>query len=160
VAVSLLLGCASVSFQDGIYDNGTVRYRVGMLGSDWQRVEVDDNDLAFHHAQLGVIAVNSTCTDYEDVPEVALVNHLLFGTSERDFRVEETITLDGRGARHVIVDVELDGVPLTLDIFLLKKDGCVYDITFTASRTSHPQGQPLFNAFVQRFAVLATNLDD
>ena len=153
-----LAGCGGASFAQGVYDDGNVRYRIGEVGRGWQRVDVDDNDLAFTHASLGTISVNSTCSDYEDVPEQALLNHLLFGTRERRFRVEETVTLDGRGALHTVVDLELDGVPLTLEIFVLKKDGCVYDLSLIASRASFEQARPTFAALLHGFRVLHTSL--
>jgi hypothetical protein len=154
-------GCgASASFRDGVFDDGTVRYRVGALGPGWDRIEVGDNDLAFNNRELGTISANSTCKEYEDVPEQALMNQLLFGTRERVYRAEETITLDGRGALHHVVDVELDGVPLTLDIFLLKKDGCVYDISRISSRPEFDRGRPALFAFVQGFHVLSTHIKD
>lgn len=154
-----LVGCASASFARGIYDDGVVRYRVGALPPGWKRVEVEDNDLAFHHAKLGTISINSTCRDYEDVPEAALMNQLLFGTRERDYRVEETVTLDGRGADHVVVDLELDGVPIALEVFLLKKDGCVYDMTRISSLPAFDEGRGDFLAVVRGFRVLRTSLD-
>ncbi len=153
-----LAGCGGASFAQGVYDDGMVRYRVGSIGSGWERVQVDENDLAWTHGALGTISVNSTCTDYEDVPEQALMNHLLFGTRERTFQVEETVTLDGRGALHTVVDLELDGVPLTLEILVLKKDGCVYDLSLIASRASFVQARPAFAGLVRGFAVLRTSL--
>jgi hypothetical protein len=147
------------SFQRGIYDDGTVRYQVGTPGGSFQRVEVSDNDLAFFNPDLGTIAVNSTCRDYEDVPERALMNHLLFGTRERVYRTDEIVTLDGRGALHNVIDLELDGVPLTLEVYLMKKDGCVYDLSRTSSREAFAAGRPAFQAFVSGFKVLATRFD-
>ena len=151
--------CGGAAFANGVYDDGVVRYRVGPRGSNWSRVEVEDNDLAFHDPALGTISVNSTCQEYEDVPQVALVNHLLMGTTERRFRTEETVTVDARAARHVVVDLELDGVPVTLEIFLVNRDGCVYDLTYIAGRDAYARGRGAFEAFVQGFAVLETNLD-
>jgi hypothetical protein len=149
---------SAIHFYDGVYDDGIVRYRVGKLGSGFVPVSVSDNDLAWHNRGLGTIAINSTCTEYDDVPSVALLNQLLFGTMQRVYRVDETVTLDGRGARHVIVDMQLDGVPLSLDVYLLKKDGCVYDLSYSAARAASEQGRPLFEAFVRSFAVLSTHL--
>ena len=160
LATGLALACgASASFERGIFDDGVVRYRVGTPASNWRRVEVEDNDLAFHDDALGTISVNSTCEDYEDVPQAALLNHLLFGTSARTFRLEETTTLDGRGARHAIVELELDGVPLTLEVYLVNRDGCVYDLVYTAARDAYPRGQAAFVRFVRDFSVLDTKLD-
>lgn len=154
----LLGGCGGASFAQGVYDDGTVRYRVGDVGGRWERVEVDDNDLAFTHRELGTISVNSTCDDYEDVPEQALMNHLLFGTRERNHKLDETVTLDGRGALHTVVELELDGVPLTLEIFVLKKDGCVYDLSLIAGRGSFERARPTFLSLVNGFEVLRTSL--
>ena len=48
--------------------------------------------------------MNSTCHEYDDVPLSALVNHLLFDTTERKLRIDETVTLVGRGAKHLLVN--------------------------------------------------------
>lgn len=156
----LCLGaCAtSTSFHDRIFDDGTVRYRVGALAPQFTRVEVGDNDLAWHDRALGTISVNSTCRNYEDVPASALLNQLLFGTTARNFRVEEITTLDGRAARHVIVDVELDGVPVILNVYLLQKDGCVYDLAHVASQAQAERARPVFEAFVREFKVIESRV--
>ena len=165
VAISLwlgsacLLGCGAGALHDGVYEGEQARYRVGPLPPEWRLVQVADNDLAFHRHGMGTISVNSTCSDYEDVPESALVNHLLFDTTERRFLQEETVTLDGRGARHVIVQVELDGVPVEVELFVLKKDGCVFDLGHVRSRGSDPAARNSFLAFVARFAVLEVYSD-
>ena len=155
---ALLGGCGGASFAQGIYDDGSVRYRVGALGPGWERLEVDDNDLAWTHRTLGTLSVNSTCQSYEDVPEEALMNHLLFGTRERTYRLEETVTIDGRGGRHAVVDLELDGVPLTLEVLVFRKDGCVYDVSLITGRASFAQARTAFAALVAGFKVLRTSL--
>jgi hypothetical protein len=155
----LAAGCASSArFSDGIYDDGTVRYRVVAPGAGWERIKVGDNDLAFHNEGLGTISINSTCKNYEDLPAQALMNELLFGTRSRFYRTEEVVTVDGRGALHSVVDLELDGVPLTLEVYLVTKDGCVYDITRVSSRASYEPGRPTLHTFVRSFAVIATRV--
>ncbi|MET0390932.1 MAG: hypothetical protein ABW321_33470 [Polyangiales bacterium] len=152
----LVAACgASESLRGQVFDDGRVRYRVGGQTQAFERVEVGDNDLAWHDARYGTISVNATCKTFEDVPARAMLNQLLIGTSERHFRTEETVTLDGRGAEHAIVDLELDGVPVTVDVYLLLKDGCVYDLTHVAGRELAEQGRPLFESFVRDFAVLS-----
>jgi hypothetical protein len=164
----LLCSCAgwasacgsSGTFRDGTYQDDIVRYRIGSPQKGWERVEVDDNDVAYHHREFGTISANSTCTDIEDVPEQALLNHLFFGTRERVVRKEETVTIDGRGALHVIADIELDGVPITLEVYMLKKDGCVYDLSYISGRDRHAKGRGSFVQLVRGFRVLETNLPD
>jgi hypothetical protein len=155
--VVLAASCgASQSFSGRIFDDGTVRYRVGALAAEFQEVAVSDNDLAWHHPLFGTISVNSTCKQYEDVPARALVNQLLMGTTERVYRVDETVTLDGRAAQHLLADVELDGVPISIDIYLVVKDGCVYDLAHVAARDKAESARPLFQRFVSAFAVIET----
>lgn len=156
------VGCGSSTFSNNVFDNGVVRYRVGEIGAGWEQVAIEDREvLAFRNAALRTtVSVTATCDEYEDVPEAALLNHLLFGMQQRVFRMEETITVDGRGALHTVVDVELDGVPMTLEIYLLKKDGCVYDMTLIASRTDFERARAGLQRLVGGFRVLRTNLDD
>jgi hypothetical protein len=160
VAMFAGFACGGATFSQGVYDDGMVRYRVGELGPGWRRVAVEDNDLAYHHDALGTVSINSTCTDYEDVPEEALLNHLLFGMRERNFRGEETVTLDGRGALHAVIDLELDGVPLTLEVYVLKKDGCVYDMTLISSRQQFERARGDLAKLIAGFHVLRTNIED
>lgn len=154
LACLALSACAGESYRNGIYEDDQVRYRAAAPAPQWRRVEVEENDLAFHRKGLGTISVNSTCIHYEDVPAIALVNHLLFDTNARQFITEETVTLDGRGAHHVVARVELDGVPIELEVFLLKKDGCVFDLTHIRARNAPPEARAEFMRFVERFAVL------
>jgi hypothetical protein len=151
--------CGGATYKDGVYENDYARYRVGRLGPGWQRIEVGSNDLAFQHDERGTISVNSTCTEYEDVPASALVNHLLFDTTNRRFLTEEVVTLDGRGAHHVVVHAELDGVPLEIELYVVKKDGCVFDLGHIRSPAVPQAARAEFAAFVRRFAVLRVNLD-
>lgn len=146
------IGCGGASFENGVYRDSEATYRVGSLGAGWKRAEVDDNDLAFYREGVGTVSVNATCDQYEDVPHAALVNHLLFGTTQRQFRTEEMITLDGRGAYHVLVFAELDGVAMLIDVYVIKKDGCVYDLSLLASETTHPIAVETFQRFVAGFS--------
>lgn len=159
LAVLLEMGCATTGLHNGIYTDAHARYRVGALPAGFERVEALDNDLAFHRRSDGTISVNATCTDYEDVPLSALVNHLLFDTTERRFAIEETVTLDGRAARHVLVNAELDGVPIELELYVMKKDGCVIDLAHIRSSEASASAREVFRAFVLRFALLEVHRD-
>jgi len=156
----LTAGCGGSTFREGVYENEHIRYRVGPLRREWRAVELEDNNLAFHRPGMGTISVNSTCTNYEDVPATALVNHLLFGTTARSFLIEEVVTLDGRGAHHVLVQAELDGVPIEIELFVLGKDGCVLDLGHVRSRSAPGAARAQFLSFVREFAVLEVHVDD
>jgi hypothetical protein len=156
----LLAACGGSTFRDGVYADGSTRYRVGGLDSSWQRVGVDGNDLAFHRPELGTIAINSTCSEYEDVPLPALTNQLLFDTTQRRVLLEETVTLSGRGARHTLLELELDGVPLELELYVLRRDGCVFDLSHIRSRARPEHARQVFARFVAEFDVLEVRRHD
>lgn len=148
------ISCAAPAFEGGVYRDGDHRYRVGAPGPGWRFQELDRGEVVFVSPGLGTIAANSTCQEYEDVPPQALLNHLLFGLTERRYRLEETVAIAGRGALHAIIDAELDGVPLTLEVYVLPKDGCVYDLSLVSSPDAHPRAQAAFRSFVDGFLVL------
>lgn len=152
-------GCAGSGLRNGVYADDQARYRIGALPARFERVELDDNDLAFHHRGEGTISVNATCSEYEDVPLAALVNHLLFETTERRFLIEETVTLDGRAARHVVVHAALDGVAIELELYVLKKDGCVIDFAHVRTPDAPPAAREVFRSFVASFALLEAHGD-
>jgi hypothetical protein len=87
---------------------------------------------------------------------VSLVQHLLIGFTEREMVTEETIPFDGREARHVVARARLDGVPMMLDLYVMKKDGCVFDMAYVAEPQRFASGQPVFEAFAHGFHTLST----
>ncbi len=104
----------------------------------------------------GTVSVYGRCgKDADDVPLTALTQHLLIGFTEREFGQQKVVQLDGREALHTIVHAKLDGVRTGLSLYVLKKDGCVFDLVFAAAPSSFDGGLPRFDAFVSGFATSA-----
>jgi len=131
------------------------RYRVAEPPAAWQRIGSTGDSLAFHHPAGGVIAANATCDDREDVPLDVLTNHLLFGIEQRRERPRTPLTVDGRGALRTRLSGTLDGVPVALDLVVLKKDGCVYDLLLVAGPAQVAAREPEFERFVAGFSTKA-----
>ncbi len=68
----------------------------------------------------------------DDAPLSALTGHLIMGTTEREFETEEVVPFDRREALHTVLRAKLDGVPMQYDIYVMKKDGCVFDLVYVA----------------------------
>lgn len=133
LALVLAIGCGGPTFSDNVYRDGEARYRVGELGPGWERIGMEDNDLAWHNERVGAVAaVNATCDPFQDVPLSALTNHLLIGFTDREHLSSETVPLDGREALRSRVVARLDGVPRELLLYVLKKDQCTYDFALIA----------------------------
>jgi hypothetical protein len=146
-------GCASGSFEGGVYRQGEIAYRVGALGFAWRRVRVEGGQLAFHHDKGGTISAIATCAGPDhDAPLDVLTNHLLIGIDQRVEVGRAPATLDGRAALRTRVDGTLDGVPVTLDLVVVKRDGCVYDLQLVTGPTAYDSRRPDFDQFVNGFA--------
>lgn len=153
LACALALGSCAGRLAGDVYRDDGVAFRVGALPAGWQRQHVAAGALAFHHKDGGTIAAHGSCERADDVPLDVLTNHLLIGVESRYERSRQGLTLDGRAALRTRVDAELDGVPVTLDLVVVKKDGCVYDLSMVASPAAFAARRPDFDRFVVAFAV-------
>ena len=151
------LGCVHADAFDGrVLHEGRRSFRTGPIPSSWERVRMDGPLLAFHdRASNGVVDVYDQCgKDALDTSLVALRTQLLIGFTERAFRDEQRVQLDRREALRTLVDAKLDGVPMTLDVYVMKKDGCVYDLVYVARPGGFQAGVQAFESFVAGFEAL------
>lgn len=154
LALALLAaGCGKEAWDGRVYHAGRASFRTGPIPAQWERVTLEGAMLSFHDkATGGSVNVYGRCgKDGDDVPLTALTNHLLIGFTERDFKEQKVVPLDGREAMHSVVHGKLDGVPIALAIYVLKKDGCVYDLVWVAPPDRFDGGLNEFDAFVAGF---------
>jgi hypothetical protein len=148
-----LAACATSSFSGGVYRNSQTAYRVGPLDATWERFHVSDCNLAFRNPAGGSIMANATC-DVRDLPLDVLTNQSLIGLEQKQEQSREVITLDGRAALRTRLSATLDGVPILLDLVVLKKDGCTYDLELVAGARAFVDREADFWRFVQGFEQL------
>lgn len=135
--------------------SGSSCYHLGSLDNSWQVVSPQAGEVGFFSSHVGgIITSGSACReDSESAPLSALTNRMLIGYTERVERSSELVDLDHREALHTILDVKLDGVPLTLDLFVMKRDGCIFDLSFAAPVARYPEGKADFDRFVHGFVL-------
>jgi hypothetical protein len=152
----LFPGCASTTFDGHVYRNKEVAFRVGPIPESWRRIDSDLALLAFRDdPHRATVALNARCgKDGDDVPLQALTHHLFLVFTDRQVLSQSLRPLDGREALRSELTAELDGVPKHFDVYVLKKDGCVYDFLYVADTSAAPQGLPNFERFVGEFATL------
>lgn len=148
----LLAGCAG-GLRDGVFRKAAVAYRVSAPDPQaWRPVSFADNDLAW--AATGsahLLAMNAVCSGHDDAPLDVLTRHLLFGFTGRD-RVSQVLeTLDGREALHTVWKAKLDGVPMELELVVMKKNGCVHDFTYVSPPGERGVHEADFEALVKGF---------
>jgi len=150
-----LAGCASSGFDGNVYHDDDVRFRVGPVPSAWRKLEVEDSRLAFRDDSANAtVAVNGRCgLDGDDVPLTSLTQHLFLQFTERAQISQAKVSLDGREALRTELSAALDGVKKNYLVYVLKKNGCVYDFMYIAP-DSAPGSRAEFERFVQGFAAL------
>lgn len=137
------------AFEDGVLRKGDVTVHVGPIPAQWRRVHVEGADLAFRDdARAASAMFDVRCGRRDgDGPLSALTAQLLMGTTQRDFVSEEVVPFDGREALHTTLRAKLDGVPMQYDIYVMKKDDCVYDLVYVAEPDRFTAGAPDFERF-------------
>jgi len=153
LALSFAAACGSSSFDGGVFRNEQLAFRVGPMPDGWHRIETDAALLAFRSDDASAtIAVNGRCgLDGDDVPLEALTHHLFIHFRARELIEQKHIDLDGRAALRSELTAELDGVDKHYVVYVLKKDGCVYDFMHVSPNGA---GAGAFERFVQGFRTL------
>jgi len=133
---------------------GKVCYHVGALPSGWRLVHQEGASVGFYSEAVGgVIEANATCRDDADAaPLGALTRQLLIGYTERAIESQVKVPLDAREALRTRVTAKLDGVPMTLDLYVMKRDGCIFDLSYAAPPPAFARGSDDFAHFVDGFA--------
>ena len=147
-----LAGCGHAqSFDEGVLHKDGLTVRVGPVPPGWRRIEVDGADLAFRDDERsGSALFNVRCGQRgDDAPLAVLTNHLLMGTTEREFDAQDTVPFDSREALHTLLRAKLDGVPMQYDIYVMKKDGCLYDLVYVAPPGRFADGAADFERFAK-----------
>jgi hypothetical protein len=151
--LAVVLGaCAHAgTFDDSVLRKGDLTVQVGPVPSSWRRIQVEGADLAFRdEAREGSTLFDVRCGGRDDdAPLSALTGHLIMGTTEREIASQETVPFDGREAMHTLLRAKLDGVPMQYDIYVMKKDGCVYDIVYVAAPDNFVEGAQDFERFAR-----------
>ncbi len=155
-ALVLLVNCASsAEYKNGVYRSEEATFRIPPLKAPWQRLDVEDAELAFHNPRTEAnISLNATCEEYEDAPPEALGLHLLIGIVNRTVHTWEAREMDGRKALFMDVSGELDGAPVRLAAYVLAKDYCAFDLIYTADPKHFDKGLPTLHKLAESFHMI------
>ena len=147
--LALFVACAHEPWSDGALHKAGRTVRLGPIPPAWQRIDVGGADLAFRDTgREGSALFDVGCDRHDDdAPLSVLTEHLIMGTTERRFDAQDVVPLDGREAMHSLLSAKLDGVPMQYDIYVMKKDGCVYDLVYVAPPDRFAGGSPEFERF-------------
>lgn len=155
-AIASCGGGAGRSFDGSVYRDGPIAFQVAAVPPGWRVVEVTAATLAYRDDAHGAsVLVNARChRPDEGTPLLALTNHLIIGSTAREVVSQDTEPFDGREALHTKLRAKWDGVPIAFDIYVTKKDGCIYDFVYMGDPNAYDEGSRDFEAFVRSFHTL------
>ncbi len=153
-------GCGAPGLQGNIYRGDGFAFRVQPAGQ-WTPIDAEGAALAYRdEANHGTVLINARCgPDGDDVPLLALTNHLFLQFTDEQIEIQEVVSFDGREAMHTVMTAKLDGVLLSYDAWVLKKDDCVYDLVYAAPPSEFAGGRPAFAEMVGSFTTAVPNGD-
>lgn len=160
VALTLLAGCAGWR-GDAYYAHRLpldrarkeASFRFGLPGDGWKPVRnLKNTQVAWVNPDVGgVIELHAQCDDQGDSSLDQYTDHLRIDwTSWRVDEQEETRLAD-RDALRTVVTAELDGIVRRNEFWVLKKNGCLFDLRYSAAPKGFERGQPAFANVVQGF---------
>jgi hypothetical protein len=142
IAVALATACA----------HRAPLYRTGALGPEWQAVREKGAEVGWFNPALdAIIQANASCERADATSLESLTRQLLIGYTERRVISQERAMLDGREALHTVAEAKLDGVPMRFELYVLKRNGCVFDLSYAAPPARADGGRLDFHRFVAGF---------
>lgn len=120
-----------MSYRNGrVYLQNKNYYRVGVLPEGWRQKDFKARAISFYNeAYKSSINTDAFCAkSFADRPLDTLAGELAAVLSDRTTLTTEEFMLDGRGALRLLVTGTMDGVAVNMDIVVVKKDGCNFDL--------------------------------
>lgn len=128
-------------------------YRFGDPGPGWQPVrDIDDVQVAWTNREIGgAIELHAQCDGQGDSSLHEYTDHLRIDWTRWQVDSQEEGRLVDRAALHTLVTADLDGVVRRNELWVVKKDGCLFDLRYTAGPERFEQGRPAFAKVVEGF---------
>ncbi len=134
----------------GQYKEAT--YRVGSPGPDWRPHPEKNSQVAWQHRDVpAIISVRSQCQEHGDSSLEQFTDHLRIDFGEWKVTEQRFVTLINREALRSTVEATLDGAPVKLEVIVLKKNGCLFDLGYYAIPSAFADGMAAFEQVVEGF---------
>lgn len=117
----------------------------------WKTRSADQSDHAFQLPSGNTVTVVSSCARNADAPPDVLTKHLLIGSRNIVIDKQEKVSVDGADGLHSAIRATFDGMPFFLEVMVIPKAGCVFDLSLISPKPIHPKESQEFERFAQTF---------
>lgn len=137
-------------YESGVAYSGVTQFTAGKLPPTWQGPELQLKQLVFKNDALGAtIVADALCgPKYNDAPLPRLAQDLFFGMTDKKIEKEKIFTLSGREALSLQGVGKVDGVPIKMNVVVLKRNFCEYDFVYLAPPHLFYQGIKDFEGYL------------
>lgn len=141
-------------YNKGVVDLKVGSYRVGVLADNWTREESPEKALIFREKTTrSTIATDALCGEnFDDASLEILSRHLIMGIDDLTMGTREKRMLADREALSTLWTGKLDGVAVSLQTVVLKKNTCLFDFYYIASPSDFAVSKADFEKFVNGFS--------
>lgn len=128
-------------------------YQIGELPPSWYRIKLNKAVIAFRNDRLlSTISTDSFCDQaYDDSSLKILTGHLFAGLQDVNVIEENPFLLNDRGALRTLAQAKLDGLPVMLDIVVVKKNWCLFDFYLVSAPDKYAEAAENFEEFYLGF---------
>jgi len=128
-------------------------YGFGDPGAGWEPITRGKHvQVAWIERTLGaVIELHAQCDDQGDSSLEQYTDHLRLDWTGWTERSQTKVMIERREALRTVVDAALDGVARRNDFVVLKKNGCLFDLRYSAPPDHYDQGLPAFDRVLGGF---------
>ena len=148
-----LLSCVSVDLKPKAPTKSKI-YRFAEPQAPFKKMDSDQADHAWQNSKNGnTIAVLSECSETRDPSLSGIESETINALTNPQTLKTENIQFSDRGALHTVVEGQVDGVNVKMEILTLKKNSCSYTLSYIGRSKTFEKDQPSFNQFLKGFVI-------
>lgn len=148
--LSALAGCALFSTGEEPAEKSTV-FHYEDPAMPFHKIDESTADGVWQSEKTGnTIAVNSSCRKEDDSLK-SEENSILAGIEHLKSRTSKKIKFDGETADRIHAEGETDGDLVDVELVIVRKDDCTYDLAYVARHVSFNEELGIFEKFLERF---------
>ncbi len=116
--------------------------------SPYREIQLESADHSWQNPNTGnTISYMSSCENYSDPDLESLLSIATEGIEGLRIVQQKKLNFNGREALNTILIGRVDGVPIQADLTVLKKNNCVFNISYIASVQTFMNDLPNFKKF-------------
>lgn len=128
-------------------------YAFGSPPANWREVrKAEEVQVAWVEPDIaGAIEIHAQCAEHGDSSLHEYTDHLRIDWTGWKIVEQRELKFLDRAAMRTVVDAELDGIPRRSELLVFKKNGCLFDLRYSASPAGFAEGRLAFERVLAGF---------